>query len=79
MMNASCVCCGNPDYDEHHIKTRKSGGGDERENLLDLCRLHHIEIHKIGMTKMIRKFPVIQLILKEKGWEYCETRKKWVR
>lgn len=75
----TCVCCGNPEFDKHHVKSRGSGGGDEDENLLNLCRLCHIRIHKVGLVKMVKLYPQVEGILKEKGWSFCETRKKWVR
>lgn len=30
----------------HHIVPREQGGGDEPENLLEVCRACHIAIHK---------------------------------
>jgi hypothetical protein len=36
-------CCDG--FDVHHIETRGSGGGDEPENLITLCRNHHNAAH----------------------------------
>lgn len=47
----SCENCGqkpgdpNNPVDPHHIKTRGSGGGDERQNLASLCRKCHTGAH----------------------------------
>lgn len=42
----TCELCGIFGYTErHHIKTRGSGGGDEPENLIDLCwKCHHEKV-----------------------------------
>ncbi len=40
----------------HHIKTKGSGGGDVEDNLLALCVLHHLEIHKIGTKTFFIKY-----------------------
>jgi len=39
----------------HHMKTRGSGGGDEAENLLALCRIHDRMIHTVGDKEMARR------------------------
>lgn len=40
----------------HHIKTRGSGGGDEKSNIMCLCFKHHEEIHRIGHKTFFRKY-----------------------
>jgi 5-methylcytosine-specific restriction endonuclease McrA len=48
----NCENCGkNPPSDAHHIKTRGSGGGDELENLIALCRACHTKVHMEGLKK----------------------------
>ena len=42
-------CCGG--LDAHHIKTKGSGGGDNPENLITLCRGHHNDAHAGKITK----------------------------
>lgn len=32
----------------HHIVTRAAGGGDQPSNLINLCVLHHHDIHLYG-------------------------------
>lgn len=49
--------CGRPAEGEpHHIRTRGAGGGDVRENLIQLCGLHHQMVHdgKINRSDLIR-------------------------
>lgn len=59
-----CCCCGDKPCDPHHIKTRGSGGGDETNNLLSLCRKHHTQIHQIGFNKMLELYPGLRAFLK---------------
>ena len=46
-----CERCGALPYwmglEKHHIKLRSLGGGDERDNLVWLCRRCHNEMHGI--------------------------------
>lgn len=55
-----CVCCNAHPSDAHHLTTKGAGGGDHINNLINLCRKHHTEIHKIGLKKMCWKFPKIK-------------------
>lgn len=41
----------------HHIQSKGAGGPDVAENILALCHWHHVEIHKIGSSKFIEKYP----------------------
>ena len=36
----------------HHIKTQKNGGGDNPENLITLCAVHHSMIHKVASSRL---------------------------
>lgn len=56
--NNPCTVCGTYPSDPHHIKTRGSGGGDTASNLLALCRVHHVEIHKIGSRTFMKKYEI---------------------
>jgi len=38
------VCTGRA-HQRHHVKLRKQGGGDEKENTLDVCAACHSFIH----------------------------------
>ena len=42
--------------DPHHLKTRGSGGDDSQTNVMPLCRLHHTELHKIGLSSFVEKY-----------------------
>ena len=44
--------------DPHHVKTRGAGGGDEPENLMPLCRVHHTEIHLTGHAKFVKRYDI---------------------
>lgn len=50
--NHSCL----PPTDAHHWKTRGSGGTDALNNLAPLCRVHHVEVHQIGVKTFFRKY-----------------------
>lgn len=44
-----CQVCNRPGpSDVHHWKTRGAGGTDDLENLVSLCRNHHMEFHSTG-------------------------------
>lgn len=68
-----CMLCGNPQVDACHIRSRGAGGPDKDWNLLRMCREHHTQQHKMGFQWMCRKYPVLFLILRAKGWELQKT------
>lgn len=70
-MKCTISRCKNTNIDKHHIKTRGSGGTDDDWNLVELCRLHHSEIHQIGNWKFCQKYPEFLSVLKSKGWTYA--------
>ena len=51
MLNGYSECYGGLDL--HHIKSRGSGGGDVRGNLILLCRTHHQLAHAGKIKKQI--------------------------
>ena len=73
-----CIVTGKYGADKHHIITKKSGGSDDPCNLMPLKHALHQEAGLIGMTKFARKYPKAKLWLLEYGWEFDETRQKWV-
>jgi 5-methylcytosine-specific restriction endonuclease McrA len=76
----ACAGCGKaPPSDPDHIKTRGSGGSDELSNLMPLCRSCHTLRHFEGLNGLAKKRPNVLKILAEKGWEYDEVFKKWIR
>lgn len=70
-----CIVC-KKEPDKHHIKTRGSGGSDEERNLLNLCREHHMEIHRIGTTTFVRKHH-LESTMVTRGFYLCEISNKW--
>lgn len=61
----------------HHVKSKGSGGPDEKWNLAPLCQFHHTEIHKIGRTTFANKYQAFNLWLINNGWEHSEYLGKW--
>lgn len=52
-----CEICGKKGpNDVHHIRTRGAGGGNYARNLSTLCRVHHQEIHVLGVRSFVRKY-----------------------
>lgn len=48
-MNKKCYVCGVKEYLQiHHIIPRSIGGSEEWDNLILLCKKHHLELHKIS-------------------------------
>ncbi len=52
----ACLICSNGNSDPHHLTTRGAGGRDSLDNLVPLCRTHHVEIHKIGRVTFAKKY-----------------------
>jgi hypothetical protein len=73
-----CVITGAPPpNDPHHVKSKKSGGPETVWNLVSLCHEKHREFHNIGINSFAKKYPKFEAWLLDKGWTYCEFRKKW--
>ncbi len=72
----SCIICG-LDSERHHIKTRGSGGTDHENNIMMLCRNHHIECHKIGLKTFVRSYN-LKSYMESKNWEYFDVLGKWI-
>lgn len=76
-MQGQCLACGRTGImDRCHIKTKGSGGPDEPWNIILLCRLHHVEQHKIGIITFVSRYEVIWTQLKKHGW-YFLSGKLW--
>lgn len=72
-----CSVCGkSPPSDPSHIRSRGSGGPDEKWNLMPMCRIHHTEWHKIGSITFMKKYPGFAWSLMAKGWR-VEQGKLW--
>lgn len=66
-----CEVCGLPS-DPAHIKSVGSGGDDELDDLISLCRKHHAMQHARGWERLFERFPNIESILNDKGWELVD-------
>lgn len=73
-----CFICRKIPVDVHHVKSRKSGGHDLRDNLLPLCREHHQEVHKIGLTKFSEKYKVSSWLMAN-NWEFSPILNRWIK
>lgn len=68
-----CAICGatgcgfNP-VDPSHIQSRGAGGPDESWNVFPMCRLHHMEWHRIGCLSFLARYPKFFYLLKVFGW-----------
>ena len=60
----NCEVC-NKSYpsDPHHLTPIGAGGNDTDDNVIPLCRHHHAEFHKIGLSKMMFKYPRVKNFL----------------
>jgi len=44
-----CALCGSTEaIEHHHILPKAMGGTDAKDNLLTLCAIHHVAIHKLN-------------------------------
>lgn len=72
----SCLIC-NKDSEKHHLKSVGSGGTDEPHNIMNLCRLHHQEFHRIGFTTFANKYVVVKIWLTNRDWYFVDSANKW--
>lgn len=54
-----CACGDQGPSDAHHLKSRGSGGGDELENLVPVCRRCHSLAHSMGTKRFLEYFRVL--------------------
>jgi 5-methylcytosine-specific restriction endonuclease McrA len=73
-----CLICLKPNPDVHHVKSKKSGGHDILNNLMPLCREHHTEIHKIGLSKASDKYENVKGWLLNNHWEFSNILMRWI-
>lgn len=59
--------CGVGPSDLDHVTTRGAGGKDIPENLIPLCRVHHVERHSTGWGHMIRKYIGVKKWMERNG------------
>jgi hypothetical protein len=60
-----CMVCGRYEVDAHHIPSRGAGGQDKLTDMVPLCRVHHQQIHKVGIMTMARRHEEIMSWLKK--------------
>jgi hypothetical protein len=74
-----CIVCGKPG-EIHHVLTQKAYPSlrEEAWNRCPLCREHHTMWHSQGIIGMAEKFFQVKVWIKNNGWTYCETKKKYV-
>jgi len=63
-INDPCRCSG--PTDPSHITTVGSFGNDTEDNVMPLCRIHHIE-WGWGIGKFLKKYPIARKWLEEKN------------
>lgn len=75
-----CLICRRPsESDPCHVKSVGSGGSDEIQNCISLCRPHHTEQHKHGWKFMTDQYEVLKQALILRGWRFDDYRGKWIR
>lgn len=65
-----CIACGKVGSDPCHIRSRGAGGADVFDNVMALCRSHHIEQHSIGWSRFSAKYESVLHELSTKGWVF---------
>lgn len=58
--NPACAVCTDPSEPPHHVRTRGAGGTDDAVNLLNLCAVHHRQIHDAGVTTFMARYPALR-------------------
>lgn len=71
-----CLICGQR-ADRCHIKSKGAGGGVDEENIMHLCRTHHVLQHTVGWGRLMQRFPVVEAELLKKGWVLEERFGVW--
>lgn len=54
-----CLACDRRAEANHHLYTSIQG----KNNSIELCNIHHFEIHKIGFEKFVQEYPDVFKIL----------------
>lgn len=66
--NKPCIICSKVPSDPCHLITYASSRKDEEFNIIPLCRIHHVESHKIGLLTFILKHDKVRIYIEAKGW-----------
>lgn len=64
----NCTACGEFGADPCHIQTYAVSREDRPDNLIPMCRKHHVEQGQIGWRKFCEKFPGVLIAINFKGW-----------
>jgi cytochrome c553 len=62
MIGVKCIICHGQATEYDHLKTRGSGGSDDPENLVPMCRACHSLRHQMGIVWLADRYP------KYKAW-----------
>lgn len=65
-----CFVCKKSPADRAHIKSRGAGGGLDHENIILLCRDHHMLSHSLGWRSFCDKFPGVEVELNSRGFVF---------
>ena len=70
-MKGYCECCGEyGELEKCHIKTKKTGGGTEWENILLMCRRDHQLQHQVGFYALSKRYEKLRIQLELRGWGF---------
>ena len=77
--NMSCIVCESVyQIVAHHIKTRGSGEGDYKENLIPVCFTCHRLFNDKGLVYMAEKHGEVSDFLINNGYEFDNFSQKWI-
>lgn len=64
--NGECIICHDRATDAHHVIFRSQLGKDDVNNVVCLCRKHHLDAHGVKAKKMRDDF--LAYLQAHKGW-----------
>lgn len=70
-----CTVCRRTPSDPCHIRTYAVTREDKPDNLMPLCRLHHIEQGQIGWGRFSLRYPAVLEALYSRGWSVSSNGK----
>ncbi len=70
-----CEACGKTPCDVAHIRSRGAGGGNQKWNLMPLCRSCHATQHNLGWKKFSDRHFRVFAYLMNSGWEFDDMNK----
>jgi len=72
-----CIVCNKYGSEPHHLISVGAGGPDEDWNMVALCRIHHHEIHNIGLFSFSKKYISFVAWLIAMSWSLNPQENKW--